>query len=253
MPPVQASPSPPVTLLCLPCAGASATMYLRWRRLLPPSVQVVPIELPGRGVRIAEPAVEDFGTLVARLCAENAPLLRGDFALFGHSMGALLACGMARRLQAQGLPLPRALLVSACAAPSQRGADRFAGPQDDDTALAADLRRQGGTPEAVFEHPELLRLTLDLLRADYRVCGSFGPRQAVPLPLPVHAFAGRLDAMGAPAVQAWSCETRDAFTLDWFDGGHFFIRSQEGAVLAALARRLGLVGAVAQDALQAPA
>ncbi len=167
-------------------------------------------------------------------------------------MGALLACGMARRLQAQGLPLPRALLVSACAAPSQRGADRFAGPQDD-AALVADLRRQGGTPDAVFAHPELLRLTLDLLRADYRVCGSFGPRQAVPLPLPVHAFAGRLDAMGAPAVQAWSCETRDAFTLDWFDGGTSSSAARRARWLAALARRLGLVGAVAQDALQAPA
>lgn len=242
----------PITLLCLPCAGASATMYLRWRRLLPPSISLVPLELPGRGVRIAEAAVEDFGTLVARLCADSAHLLRGDFALFGHSMGALLACGMARRLQALGRPLPRALLVSACAAPSRRGADRFGGLQDD-AALVADLRRQGGTPEAVFAHDELLRLTLALMRADYRVCGSFTPRTAQPLPLPVHAFAGRQDVIGLQAVHAWAAETCEAFTLDGFDGGHFFIRSAEGVFLRALARRLGQIGAGAGLALEVSA
>lgn len=51
---------PLVSLLCLPCAGASATMYLRWRRLLPKWIQVVPVELPGRGGRLAEALVEDF-------------------------------------------------------------------------------------------------------------------------------------------------------------------------------------------------
>lgn len=249
MPHAQAAP---ITLLCLPCAGASATTYLRWRRLLPASIRLVPLELPGRGVRIAEAAVEDFGTLVARLCAENAHLLRGDFALFGHSMGALLACGMARRLQALGRPLPRALLVSACAAPSQRGVDRF-GESHDDAALVADLRRQGGTPEAVFAHEELLRLTLALLRADYRVCGSFAPRTAVPLPLPVHAFAGRDDPIGLQPMQAWAADTSEAFTLDGFDGGHFFIRNAEGDFLAALAQRLGQIGAGARLALQEPA
>ena len=83
----------PLSLLCLPCAGASATMYLRWRRLLPRWIEVVPVELPGRGQRLGEDFVEDFDSLVARLCAEQDAALRGNFALFGHSMGALLAWG----------------------------------------------------------------------------------------------------------------------------------------------------------------
>ena len=98
-----------------------------------------------------------------------------------------------------------------------------------------------------------LRLTLALLRTDYRVCGSFAPRTAVPLPLPVHAFAGRDDPIGLQPMQAWSAETSEAFTLDGFDGGHFFIRSAENAFLAALAQRLGQIGAGARLALQEPA
>ena len=70
-------------LLCLPCAGASATMYLRWKRHLPAWIEIYPVELPGRGERLGEPLIDDFETLVVRLCEEQATRMRGDFALFG--------------------------------------------------------------------------------------------------------------------------------------------------------------------------
>ena len=63
---------PALDLYCLPCAGASASMYLRWRRRLPAWIEVLPLELPGRGMRLGEPLVEDFQTLVEQLCAEIA-------------------------------------------------------------------------------------------------------------------------------------------------------------------------------------
>jgi len=217
-------------------------MYLRWRRLLPRSVRLVPVELPGRGVRMGEPFEEDLGRLAARLCDEQAEAMRDAdrFMFFGHSMGALLAHGMARRLRDIGAPLPQALLVSGCAAPSRRDPGRFEG-LDDDASLEADLRRQGGTPQEVFASAELLRITLDVLAADYRLCRSFEPASmaGAPLPVPVHAFAGRHDDIEAAAVEAWSAETSDAFTLDWFDGGHFFIRQHEADFVGALIRRLG--------------
>ena len=61
---------PPLDLYCLPCAGASASVYLRWRRRLPAWIKVLPLELPGRGMRLGEPLVEDFQTLVEQLCEE---------------------------------------------------------------------------------------------------------------------------------------------------------------------------------------
>lgn len=61
---------PPLDLYCLPCAGASASVYLRWRRRLPAWIEVLPLELPGRGMRLGEPLVEDFQTLVEQLCEE---------------------------------------------------------------------------------------------------------------------------------------------------------------------------------------
>lgn len=114
--------APTWLLFCLPCAGGSASSYLRWRRLLPAHIQVLPLELPGRGSRMAETALRDFDTLsmqlTGRVAADLASWPQARYALFGHSMGALLAYGMARRLALQpALRQPDALLLSASAAP----------------------------------------------------------------------------------------------------------------------------------------
>jgi len=228
---------PAIDLLALPCAGASATMYLRWRRFLPEWIRVIPVELPGRGARTGEPYVEDFAQLVAQICDEQVGAMQGRYALFGHSMGALLAHAVAQRRHALALPMPLAVFVSASPAPSTRDPDRFAGI-DNDAALMADLRKQGGTPDAVFDSAELLRLTLDSLAADYRVCGNFRYHPSEPLPVPLHVFAGRQDDIDPERIEAWRRETRHACTLDWFDGAHFFIRQQEQEVLAAIVREL---------------
>lgn len=228
-------------------------MYWRWQRRLPAWVQIAPVELPGRGTRINEPAEEAFESLVARLCDELAPrLLQGRFALFGHSMGALLVYGIANALRARLMPMPSALLVSACAAPSQRTHEHFADKQDE-AGLIADLRKQGGTPEEVFENPELLHMTLTVLGADYRVCESFRYRPVSPLPLPLHVFAGRSDEIHEARMQAWQSESAGEFSINWFDGGHFFLRQHEEAFLSLLVRHLAGAPAGATSAAVAPA
>ena len=221
-------------LLTIPCAGASATMYLRWRRHLPSSVQLVPLEPPGRGARLGQSFIERFDGLVSWLCQTWQAELRDRYVLFGHSMGALLAWGMAVHQRRTGGRMPEALLLSACAAPSQRDPDRFRG-LDSDESLMADLRAQGGTSEAVFAHPDMLRMTLDTLRADYRVCDSFvhDPDEA-PLALPVHVLAGRQDDISPGRLEAWRRETVAPFSITWFEGNHFFIWQEEARVLAHL-------------------
>ncbi|SEO70764.1 thioesterase II family protein [Nitrosovibrio sp. Nv6] len=227
----------PLTLFSLPCAGASAAMYLRWRRQLPPWVQIQPIELPGRGGRLYEAPETTFDALAHRLCDELEMYPPQRYALFGHSMGALLAYRITHCLRMRKRPLPVALLVSACAAPSHQDWRRYA-DKDSDASLIADLRKQNGTPEEVFENPELLSMTLSLLGADYRICASFHYQKLPPLPIPIHVFGGRADEIRTSKLEAWQFENDVDCSLDWFEGGHFFLRQQEDAFLAALVNRL---------------
>ena len=226
-----------LTLFCLPCAGASATMYLRWRRSLPSWISVQPIELPGRGSRLHELPQKNYDELTIRLCDELVAMRPERYAFFGHSMGALLAYGITQHISTRNLPLPAALLISGCAAPNRQDSERYNNIKGR-AALIADLRKQGGTPEAVFDNPELLTMTLDLLSVDYRVCGSFQHAQLPFLPIPIHVFGGRADTIKASELDDWRLTGNRAFTLDWFEGGHFFLRQSEEAFLSMLTRRL---------------
>lgn len=212
-------------------------MYLRWQRSLPRWIRLVPIELPGRGVRMSEPFIDDFDDLVEQLCEEHERHCNGRYALYGHSMGGLVAYAMAMRWRALSRRLPDVFFVSASPAPRHRDPDYFAG-KETDAALIADLRRQGGTPEQVFDDKEMRRITLDVLRADYHVCSGYQYRDTPPLATPIHVFAGREDEIKAEHMLAWEAETSARFSLRWFDGGHFFIRQHESAVLAAVIRQL---------------
>jgi surfactin synthase thioesterase subunit len=236
----------PITLLCLPCAGASATMYLRWRRLLPTWVRVEPVELAGRGSRIADPLCANFQAAVEDICARVQPWVSGPYALYGHSMGALLAYGVVTRLRTLGMPPPQLLIASGSASPSARDnsrLERMRGRSD----LLDDLRRQGGTPEAVFDDKELLALTLAVLEADYALCLDYRHDEEAPLALPLRVMGGRRDDIAPERLRAWQDVAQQPIALEYFDGGHFFIRDSERAVLAAITAYLGRPSAASQE------
>ena len=212
-------------------------MYLRWQRSLPRWIRLVPVELPGRGARMPETFLENFEDLVEQLCAEHERYCNGRYALYGHSMGGLLAYAMAMRWRASSRRMPEALFVSASPAPKHRDPGYFADKQTD-AALVADLRKQGGTPEEVFDNPEMRQIALDTLRADYRVCAGYRYREAKPLAVPLHVFAGRHDDIEIERILAWEAETSARFSVRWFDGGHFFIRQHQSAVLGTLIQHL---------------
>lgn len=230
------TPKPPVSLLCLPCGGASATIYARWRLHLPRWLRLVPVELPGRGARAAESFSCNIDELVEQLCLEHARVLETPYALFGHSMGGLLAYGMARYIQQQGRPLPLMLFASASPAPSS-GGWKFSACHDD-AALLRDLHRFGGTPDDVLESPEMLRMALDVLAGDYVLCNSFEYRGSAHLPVPFRILAGRDDEVRQEQLAAWRRETTGSFSLHWFDGGHFYLRPHEKAVVRLIEQQL---------------
>ena len=228
-----------LTLLCLPYSGASAMVYSRWRRKLPEWLKLQPVELPGRGARFGEPLHTDMRRLALQLAHEQKTTLKAPYALFGHSLGALLACEMAHALRSLGCPEPVALFASGTAAPTMRADyDRgFAEPKTD-AELIEQLRTLNGTSEEVLANEELMSLTLPVLRADFQLCGRFEPVQRPLLKCPVHVLGGKDDRATTEQLIGWRKETHGSFSVDMLAGGHFFIHEHEAKVLRVIKDQL---------------
>lgn len=226
-------------LLCLPYSGASAMVYSRWRRTLPQWLRVRPLELPGRGARFGEPLQTDMHVLARQLAKELIPAVRQPYVLFGHSLGALLAFELAHALRELGCPPPLMLFASGTAAPTRReDYEKGYAQAKSDTELIAELRELQGTPEEVLASRELMSLTLPILRADFLMCGRYHYRQPPRLALPIHVLGGTRDRSSLEQLQAWAAETASDFSLDMFEGGHFFIHEHESRVLQVITERL---------------
>lgn len=228
-----------VQLFCLPYSGASAMVYSRWRRAVPSWLSVLPVELPGRGARLGEPLQTDMAALARQLAAEILSRINGQYALFGHSLGALLAFEIAHALRDAGAPPPLALIASGTAAPTRReDYERgFADPKSDEE-LKEQLRDLQGTPPEVLANQELMELTLPILRADFLMCGRYQYRARAPLTCALHVLGGTGDRASQEQLVAWQREGRGSFILDMLPGGHFFIHEHEARVLRLLSSQL---------------
>jgi acyl transferase domain-containing protein len=233
-------------LVCFHYAGGGASMYRDWPALLGSQVEVCAVQLPGREERIDEPALTRMEPLLDALVELLLPRLRGPFVCFGHSMGALVAVALARRLAAEGRPGPAHLFVSGCPGPAAYV------PREPlhglaDAEFRAALRGHGGTPEAVLADEALMALLVPLLRADFGVAERWDYHSGPALGCSISGFAGEDDAIAGPAeVQAFAAETAGRFDLRCFPGGHFFVTRERAAVVAAVRAELVRSGLIAE-------
>ena len=225
-------------LFCFPYAGGGASIYRMWPESLPAFVEVCPLELPGRGRRLKEPAFTQLRPMVEAAAQALRPELTKPFALFGHSMGALVAFELARLFEREAGLKPARVFVSARRAPHL--------PDDEPNTynlphaeFLEDVRRLNGTPKEVLEHEELLELVIPLLRADFEVCQTYQYIPGTPLACPISAFGGVLDPdVHREHLEAWREHTSAGFSLHMFPGDHFHINSSQFLLLKVLSQEL---------------
>lgn len=234
--------APRVRLMCLPYAGGSAAAFRGWERLLPPAVELFLVELPGRGMRIREEPLRAVDEIVEHLADAVGAELDAPFALFGHSMGALLAFELARSLRRRGSAGPLALAVSGFAAPARHAAsDREPLHRLPAASLRETLHRLQGTPREILESRSMMELLLPILRADLQVCETYVYRDEAPLDVPLLAFGGDADPeVPREALEAWALETSDVFRCRLLPGDHFFVRTAAAEILRTLGEELAL-------------
>ena len=214
-------------LLCCPYAGGAASAYQSWARHLPADVELLALQYPGREERRRETPFTNLISLVETASVELMPLLADKpYAIFGHSLGALVGFELARQAERDGLPAPQHLFVSGASAPqvpTHRDPPRHLWPHE---PLLAELARIGGTPRELLDNRELMSLVLPMLRADFALVDTYRFEPGGKLGAPITAFGGLEDHdVSRAMLQAWRERSTGAFAMAMFAGDHFFIHA----------------------------
>ncbi|WP_228566900.1 thioesterase II family protein [Nocardia sp. SYP-A9097] len=220
-------------LVCFPHAGGAASYFLPVARALAPEVDVVGVQYPGRQDRRNEPGIGDIGELADRIHELMRKWASEPLALFGHSMGAVIAFEVARRLRRDSPGRPLHLFASGRRAPHLQRGDMV--HLRDDAGIAAEVRSLGGTESLLLEDPEVLAMILPALRSDYRAVETYRFAPDGPPPCPITVLTGDQDPhTTVEEAREWVHHSGDPFDMRVFPGGHFFLSSSATGVLALL-------------------
>jgi medium-chain acyl-[acyl-carrier-protein] hydrolase len=216
-------------LFCLPHAGGGAGSYREWVAGLAPEIEVLPVQLPGRETRFFERPFTNIEPLLAALTEGLRPFLDKPFAFFGHSLGALIAFELIRRLQSDGV-VPMHLFVSGYGAPHLPVKLPPMHHLPDDQFVTA-LQDLGTMPTAVLENEELLTLLLPLLRADFAIYERYQFQAGNLIECPITILGGKADTLVPPELLLpWNEHTMQPGEAHLFEGGHFYLHEGPTAV-----------------------
>lgn len=232
-------PEAAMRLICFPHGGGSAQSFRSWPALLPPCVELLAYQPPGRGPRRREPPIEDMRALAQTLADELGPLLDRPYALFGHSVGALIAFECAQALRAAGRPAPTRLILSGYAAPDlAEGTPPLHELADD--ALWEKVAALGLSPDLASAGEELRALALPAVRADFGLAERHRVSRAAPrVETALTLLAGAEDPIApAGSMAGWADFFDGAASTEILPGGHFFTETARADLLAVIAAQL---------------
>ncbi|HEV7474828.1 MAG TPA: alpha/beta fold hydrolase [Pyrinomonadaceae bacterium] len=227
-----------VRLFCFPYAGGGAAIFRAWSRELESDIEIIPALLPGRESRLREPAHTRLDPIIDALASDIIPYLDKPFAFFGHSMGALISFELARRLRQEHGIEPDHLFISGRRAPQLPEKDPHVHelPEPD---FVAEVERLNGTPREVLAHAELRALLVPALRADFGVCQTYTYLDDAPLSCSLTVLGGLNDeTVSREKLEAWCTQTTGVCRLQMFPGDHFFINTEQFAILQLIRKEL---------------
>jgi medium-chain acyl-[acyl-carrier-protein] hydrolase len=218
-------------LFCFPYAGGGTPIFRTWSRQLEPHIEVAPAVLPGRESRLREPACTRLEPIIDALARDIFPYLDKPFAFFGHSMGGLISFELARRLRQEHGIEPDHLFISGRRAPQLPEKDPHIHELPKPEFLA-EVARFNGTPREVLAHAELREIIVPVLRADFAVCHTYTYQAGAPLSCSLTLLGGLQDEHASrEKLEPWCVQTTGVCRLHMLSGDHFFINSEQAAIL----------------------
>lgn len=245
----QTPADPKIRLFCFPYGGGGASSYRNWSKELPDSVDVCPVQLPGREDRIDELAILDFNTMIDALMKNLESEMNIPFVFFGHSFGSLISFELTRRLRKLDLPMPKHLFISAYPDPMMptKSLDNLLTELRQVNINLFDLNKINAlsklsneqlnnlimifNKEGVSDYDmsmmnaDAMKLLLPIFIADMEIVKSYQYHVEPPLDIPITVFYGIDDTWVLPDdLKGWSEQTIQTCDFYKIMGGHLFIK-----------------------------
>lgn len=226
----------PLRLYCFPPAGMPPAVFLPWADLLPPTIDLFAIQLPGRGNHPSHLSITDPWYMVREIAELFLIHKPEQFALFGHSAGTLLAFETARRLRRIHGPLPSFLGLSGLP-PGHHQLQQanilsvvFEG-LNDSAELIPKMDEPPGTTTAQRAAYYAPMIADSLLVLHHR------HHDETPLDTAAAVYAGESDPLAPPeALTAWSDLLTVPPVLRRYPGGHLYLYDQSPALVEQLVK-----------------
>lgn len=226
----EKKPSAKLRLFLFPFAGGGISTYMPWCSSFNQDVELVLVQPPGRGARMAEKAFDDMNSLVAEILKSKALIHEMPCIFFGHSLGSRIAYETCCQLGANQLALPLHLIVSGSKAAHINDKPKHVHDLPEQ-AFITELRRLNGTPAEILENSEILSLLIPLLRADFKISECY-KAEGNTIHTPITALGGEQDVdVDLANLSAWEALTTSNFEVNVMRGDHFFINTNRDAVI----------------------
>jgi len=236
--PLHLAPMAQKRLVCVPFAGAGASVFSSWGDVLPPDIEVFALQLPGRETAARQPFCTDWANMMAQAAEAVKALPQVPTIVFGHSLGALIALDFAREMTRNGAPILRLVVggrpwpgIGLLPAEITEIADL-----EDEAFIQAMEKRYGPIHESLH-HPDIAEMVLPILRADLRLLASYQYKSERTLSCPISVIQGKDDPITRSCDgKGWGRETECEVDVTQIDAGHYFVDTHAAELVSACLR-----------------
>lgn len=221
-----------IKVFCFPYAGASASLYFPWKALIPEQIELMPMELAGRGERLDEPHYCNFNQAVEDMYRRILPHINTPYILFGHCMGAVLCYELVVKIQYHQNPLPEHIIFSGQTPPQYRnGFAKLYKLNDED--LIQSIRAFGADPEGKLYEKDVADFFLTILKADCKIFDEYISSGKLKIPCDITILYGKNDPLNNMTdMVKWKEYASKNIDMIPFTGNHFFINRESQKIIA---------------------
>jgi surfactin synthase thioesterase subunit len=217
-------------LVCFPYMGAGASVFNGWREAFPDTVEICPVQAPGREMRKNEKSVWNGLEIFSAIAGELKAMSDIPFSVYGHSFGAHLALDFAMYMHQSHSLLAQHLFIGASIPPSIDNPNipvddikSFTNPEDIPEEIVRKLLINLGMPSSTLESNAFAAI-LPAWRTDLMIYKQRRSIRYEKCQCPITVMAGKRDKLyPMEFMPEWRQLTDKEFTICGIEGEHMFL------------------------------